>query len=79
MLETQLSLRLKNALHKDNVSWRSLLNVGVLEVQRVGSGDSAVPELVWGLLNPKFLVGSKLGVAGQEGQFTTDFVLDAFL
>jgi len=67
------------SLDKDDVSGGRLLNVGVPQLDGVGARDSAIPQLVGGLLNFEFLEGPELGVPGEKGELAIDLVLEALL
>ena len=76
--EAQLAMGAQYSLDEYDVSGRGLLDVGVSELDGVGSGNSAVPELVGGLLYLQLLEGPELGVAGQKGELSVDSVFHAF-
>lgn len=78
MPESQLAMRSQYSLDEYDVPGRGLLDVGVPELDGVGSGNSAVPELVGGLLYLQLLEGPELGVAGQKGELSVDSVFHAF-
>jgi len=79
MSEAKFSMRLKYALNKDDIPRRGLLYIRILEMKSVSSGDPAISELVRGFLDPEFLVRPKFGVTREEGQFSINLILNAFL
>lgn len=63
MLKTELPLGLEDSLDQNDISRRCLLDVRVLEMKRISSGDPSVSELIWSLLYSEFLIRSEFGMS----------------
>lgn len=79
MLKTEFPLGLEDSLDQNDISRRCLLDVRVLEMKRISSGNPSVSELIWSLLYSEFLIRSEFGMSWKEGEFSIDFILNAFL